>query len=175
VIRVNEDQRQEIERALRRRDLSPRQRERLEMVKAVGLGQSAREIARWSGRDVETVRSWVRRYASGGIQALQDAPRSGRPARADAAYHQALEAAVTTPPSSLGLPFDVWTSGRLSAYLAHMTGVRIAPSWVRTLLGRHDYVHGRPKHTLHHLQDRPLTAACADLLTAVKKKGGPGA
>jgi len=175
VITISEDERQEIERALRRRDLSPRQRERLEMVKAVGLGHSATEIARWSRRDVETVRYWIRRYAVGGIGALQDAPRSGRPARADAAYHQALEEAVTTPPSSLGLPFDVWTSGRLSAYLTDRTGVRIAPSWVRTLLGQHAYVHGRPKHTLHHLQDRSLTAACADLLTAVKKKGGPGA
>lgn len=175
MITISEDEWQEIERALRRRDLSPRQRERLEMVKAVGLGHKALEIARWSGRDAETVRHWIHRYAIGGIAALQDAPRSGRPARADAAYHQALEEAVTTPPPTLGLPFDVWTSGRLSAYLAATTGVQIAPSWMRTLLGRHDYVHGRPKHTLHHLQDRSLTAACADLLTAVKKKGGPGA
>jgi len=175
VITISEDERQDIERALRRRDLSPRQRERLEMVKAVGLGHTVRESAHWSGRDVETVRHWIHRYEIGGIAALDDAPRSGRPARADAAYHQALEAAVMTPPPTLGLPFDVWTSGRLSAYLADMTGVRIAPSWVRTLLGRHDYVQGRPKHTLHHLQDRPLTAACADLLTAVKKKGSPGA
>jgi len=131
VITISEDEQKEIERILRRRDLSPRQRERLEMVKAVSLGHRATEIARWSGRDVETVRSWIRRYASGGIAALQDAPRSGRPARADAAYHQALEEAVTTPPSALGLPFDVWTSERLSAYLAETTGVRIAPSWVR--------------------------------------------
>ncbi len=131
MITISEDEQKEIERILRRRDLSPRQRERLEMVKAVSLGHRATEIARWSGRDVETVRSWIRRYASGGIAALQDAPRSGRPARADAAYHQALEEAVTTPPSALGLPFDVWTSERLSAYLAETTGVRIAPSWVR--------------------------------------------
>ncbi len=116
------------------------------------------------------MRYWIRRYAVGGIDALQDAPWSGRPARADAAYHQALEEAVTTPPPRLGLSFDVWTSGCLSASLAETTGVQIAPSWLRSLLIQHDYVYGRPKHTLHHLQDRSLTAACADLLAAVKKK-----
>jgi hypothetical protein len=92
--------------------------------------------------------------------------------QADAAYLHALDAALAATPAALGLPYDVWTSGRLSAYLAERTGVRIAPSWLRTLLKRRDYVHGRPKHTLKHLQDPGATAACADLLAAVEKKGG---
>ena len=45
-----------VETALRRRDLSSRQRERLEMVKAAALGQDLAAIARWSGRPPETVR-----------------------------------------------------------------------------------------------------------------------
>ena len=39
-----------IEAELRRRDLPPRVRERLEMVKGAALGQDAAEIARWAGR-----------------------------------------------------------------------------------------------------------------------------
>jgi transposase len=175
VITVSEEQRVEVEGVLRRRDLSPRQRERLEMVKAIGLGQEVGEVARWSGRTPRTVRQWVGRFTRSGVDAVCDAPRSGRPARADAAYQEALESALRTPPPMLGLPFDVWTSARLSAYLAEMIGVRIAPSWLRSLLGRREYVYGRPKHTLHHLQNRTLTAACADLLAAVEKKGGTGA
>jgi hypothetical protein len=56
--------------------------------------------------------------------------------------------------------------------LAAHTGVRIAPSWVRTFLKRHADVQGRPKHTLKHLQDPGATAASADELAAVENKGG---
>ena len=175
MIEVTDTQRQEVEALLQRRDLAPRHRERLEMVKAVGLGQDEATIARWSGRGIRTVRRWLARFVEGGAATLVDAPRSGRPVEADAAYLRALNAAVETPPATLGLPFDVWTSPRLSAYLARERGVRIAPSWLRTLLKRHACAYGRPKHTLKHLQDPAATAACAQTLAAVGKKGGPGA
>src|SRR5919206_4699303 len=167
-------QRVEVNRWLRRRDLAPRLRERLEMVKAVGLGQAVPQIAQWSGRTERTGRHWLRRYAKGGVTALADAPRAGRPAAADAAYRRAAEAALETSPRTLGLPFDVWTSERLSAYLAETTGVRIAPGWLRALLARRDFVCGRPKHTLTHLQDPEGVAACkAALAGAGGKRGGP--
>ena len=168
-------QRVEVEHWLRRRDLAPRLRERLEMVKAVGLGQAVPQLAQWSGRTERTVRHWLRRYAQGGVAALADAPRAGRPAAADAAYRRAAEAARETPPRTLGLPFDVWTSARLSAYLAATTGVRIAPGWLRALRGRWDYVCGRPKHTRKHLQDPEAVAACVAELAAAACKSGRGA
>jgi hypothetical protein len=75
-------------------------------------------------------------------------------------------------PRALGLPFDVWTSERLSGYLAETTGVRIAPGWLRALLGRWEWVCGRPKHTLKHLQDPAAVAACAEELAAAERKSG---
>jgi transposase len=167
-----ERERTEWEALLRRRDLAPRVRERLEMVKAAALGQDLATIVDWVGRSPPTVRLWLRRYRAGGAAALADAPRAGRPVRADAAYLQALEAAVETPPSRLGLPFDVWTSDRLSAYLAETTGVRIASGWLRALLARRDFVCGRPKHTLRHLQDPAEVAACQAELAEAGGKGG---
>jgi transposase len=175
MIEIMDAQRQDVEALLHRRELVPRQRERLEMVKAAGLGQDEAAIAQWSGRSVRTVRLWVARFAEGGAAALRDAPRAGRPVEADAAYLRALDAAVETSPAALGLPFDVWTSPRLSAYLARERGVRIAPSWLRTLLKGRAYTYGRPKHTLAHLQDPAATAACAQTLAAVEKKGSRGA
>src|SRR5919199_332465 len=172
MLQVTEEQRRSVEALLRRPDLAPRQRERLEMVKAVSLGHELATIAQWSGRTPRTVQHWLQRFATGGAAALCDAPRSGRPVQADAAYLHALDAALATTPATLRLPYDVWTSARLSAYLADRTGVRIAPSWLRTLLKRRDYVHGRPKHTLTHLQDPVATVACAEQLAAVEKKGG---
>src|SRR5918998_6113360 len=88
---VSPAQRVEVEQWLRRRDLPPRLRERLEMVKAVALGQELPRIAAWSGRTERTVRRWLRRFTTGGVAALADAPRAGRPARADWAYRRGGE------------------------------------------------------------------------------------
>ena len=173
-VRAAHDSREVVEGALRRRDLTPRARERLEMVKAVALGYPLADVARWSGRTERTVLRWLGAFATGGVAAVADAPRAGRPPRADAAYLAALEQAVATPPPELGLPFDAWTSARLSAYLDETTGVRIAPGWVRALLARRRFRPGRPKHTLGHLQDPTARAACEQALEVVGEKGGGG-
>jgi transposase len=172
LVAVTAEERSAVEAVLRRRDLPPRVRERLEMVKAAGVGQDLRAIAQWSGRTPETVRRWLTAYRQGGMAALADAPRRGRPAKADAAYLAALERAIETPPRTLGLPFDVWTSARVSAYLVEQTGIRLAPGWLRVLLHRQHFACGRAKHTLTHLQDPTEVAACADALRAAGGKGG---
>jgi transposase len=169
---VTDEQRAAVEATLRRRDLAPRVRERLELVKGAALGYDVAALAAWSGRSPRTVRRWLGRFQAGGVAALADAPRAGRPPRADAAYLAALEAAVDAGPRALGLPFDVWTSPRLSAYLEERTGVRIAPGWLRALLARRRFACGRPKHTLRHLQDPAEVAACEAELAAVGGKGG---
>jgi transposase len=174
-IEVSAAERTRVEAALRRRDLPPRVRERLEMVKAAARGHDLAAIAAWSGRTPATVRRWLARFRDGGIAALADAPRPGRPAKADAAYLAALERAVESPPRELGLPFDVWTSARLSAYLAETTGATVAPGWVRALLARRRFRCGRVKHTLEHLRDPAEVAACEERLAAAGGKGGGGA
>jgi transposase len=119
------------------------------------------------------VRRWLGAYQDGGIDALADAPRQGRPPKADAAYLAALATAVETPPRMLELPFDVWTSRRLSAYLTQQTGTRIAPGWLRVLLKQQHFACGRPKHALAHLQAPDEVAACAVALRVAGEKG-PG-
>ncbi len=169
---VTAEQQTAIAEMLRRVDLTPRVRERLEMVKAASQGYELTAIAAWSGRSARTVRFWLDRFTTGGIGALADAPRSGRPVRADARYRAALETAVETAPRTLGFGFDVWTSTRLSRYLEDTTGVHITPGWVRVLLGQLDFVNGRPKHTLGHLQDPDAVAASAEAIAAAEKNRG---
>ena len=174
---ISDEQRAATEALLARRELASRWRERLEMVKAAGLGEDIATIARWSGRTPRTVRRWLRVFREGGVDALAGAPIPGRPPKADAAYLAALAQAVATPPRTLGVSFDVWTSGRLSAYLTQQTGVRLAPGWLRVLLHRERFACGRAKHSLAHLQDPAEGAACEQALRAAGEKGGgpPGA
>ena len=168
-------QRTVVDGLLAQRELAPRQRERLEMVKAAWLGADIAAIGQWCGRTPRTVRRWLAAFRDGGVPALAGAPIPGRPPKADSAYRSALAAAVAAPPRELGLPFDVWTSGRLSVYLAQQTSVRIAPGWLRVLLHRQRFVCGRVKHTLDHLQDPAEVAACEDALQAAGEKGGGAA
>lgn len=120
--------------ALQHPELSARQRERLELVKAAALGCELTSLCAWSGRTARTVRRWLAADRTGGVAAVADAPRAGRPRRADDAYRTALTSAVETDPRTVGQSFDVWTSARLSAYLAETTGTRIAPGWLRVVL-----------------------------------------
>lgn len=163
-----------IEELLTHRSLSARVRERLEMVKAAYLGDDVEAIVRWSGRTAETVRRWLLAFGEGGVEALADAPRGGRPRRADDAYVAALVRAVETEPRTLGLSFDLWTSGRLSAYLDETTGTSIAAGWLRVLLGRQQFACGRAKHSVHHLQNAEELATCQDALHVAKKQGRGG-
>jgi len=160
-----------VEQTLTIPSLTLRYRERLEMVKGAYRGDSVLVIARWSGRTERTVRMWLRAFRNGGLDALGDAPRSGRPRRADDGYCAAMEVAVECAPRALGLPFDIWTSARLSAYLADQTGTTIAPSWLRVLLHEHRFANGRPKHSVAHLQDPEEVAACVERLREVGGKG----
>jgi transposase len=167
-------QRATIEALLHERELAPRVRERLEMVKGAMLGWDVAAIATWCGRSEGTVRRWLAAFHDGGVVALADAPRPGRPRQADDAYLAALATVVDADPRALGQGFDVWTSARLSAYLAETTGTRIVPGWLRVLLHRQRFANGRPKHSVAHLQDEAEVAACEERLQAVGEKGGGG-
>ena len=144
------------------------------MVKAAWMGGDVATIARWSGRTPRTVRRWLAAFRDGGVAVLSGAPIPGRPPKADVLYLAAIELAVETPPHTLGLPFDVWTSGRLSGYLREQTGVHIAPGWLRVLLKQQRFACGRPKHTLTHLQDPEEGAACLTALHLAGEKGRRG-
>ncbi len=169
---ITPEQQAVVEALVGQRTLVSRQRERLEMVKAAWLGADVGAIARWSGRSPRTVRRWLAGLRAGGVEALAGTPIPGRPPKADATYLVALETALDTPPRSLGMPFDVWSSQRLSAYLEEQTGIRIAPGWLRVLLHRQRFACGRPKHTLEHLQDPAEVAACENAIRVAGEKGG---
>ena len=97
-VAVTPQERAAVEAALRRRELAPRVRERLEMVKAAARGYDVGWIARWTGRTPETVRRWLAAFG--------------------AAYRAELGRVVVTLMLYLGLPFYVCTSSLIIGELA---------------------------------------------------------
>jgi transposase len=104
------------------------QRARIILMSAEGLTNT--EIARQTGATRPTVISWRNRYAAGGINALGDLPRPGRPPAVDE-----LEVVATTlanggrPPAHLGV--DQWSSRLLGQHLgiSFATVARIWRKW----------------------------------------------
>lgn len=104
------------------------QRARIVLLAADGLANA--EIARRTGSTRPTVLAWRNRYAAGGIDALGDKPRSGRPAKVDE-----IKIVATTladdgrPPEHLGASH--WSSRLLAAELgiSYATVARIWRKW----------------------------------------------
>ena len=94
--------------------------QRARIVLLAGEGLSNTEIAARVGVSRPTVIHWRDRYAEGGLAALEDRKRSGRPRRVDEA--QVVAATLNPPPQRLGVTH--WSSRLLGAEL----GLGFAPS-----------------------------------------------
>src|SRR6266536_1061796 len=90
-------------------------RARIVLLAADGLPHT--EIAERCGTSVPTVREWRSRYRAGGIRALEDLPRSGRPRTVDEAA--VVVATLAPPPRRLGVSH--WSSRLLAGELGIST------------------------------------------------------
>lgn len=102
-------------------------------------------IVRESG---ETIRRWIHRYEAECLDGLSDAPRSGKPAKAEAAYRERLVELVRRRPRALDLPFSLWTAARLADRLAEETALRMSVASIHRLLRAAGLGFGRPQHTI---------------------------
>jgi transposase len=109
---------------------------RARMVWRVHRGERVPAVAAALGVDPDTVRRWVKRVNAGGLDALADDPRSGRPVTYTAAEVGLVVATSLTDPAALGLPFGSWTLDRLAAYLHEQKGLAIGRSRIGELLQR---------------------------------------
>lgn len=116
-----------------------------------------------------TVFYWRVRWLEGGIEGLADQPRSGRPAKADTAYIQALEQCLQQDPHTFGYAFSVWTVERVAQHLSQQTGITLSAGRLRALLRRLGYVYRRPKRDLSHLQDADARTTAQALLEELKR------
>src|SRR4051812_49599834 len=114
LLRLTPEEREELRATLRREDLSPRVRERLEMVKAADLGHDLGQITAWSGRTPRTVRRWLGAFPSGGSGGPRPppAPPPGRPLLGGPPHPRGGGGAGATPPPPRGPGLAGWASQR---------------------------------------------------------------
>ncbi|MEU8546283.1 IS630 family transposase [Streptomyces roseoverticillatus] len=80
-------------------------------------GHSNARIARETGLHLDTVRRWRGRFAHGGLPALADCRRSGRPARFSPVQVAEAKVLACQLPAETGVPLSRWSCPELAAEL----------------------------------------------------------
>jgi len=124
--------------------------ERMHMVLLSGRRYPVPQIAAIFDCDEATVRMWLSRFESDGVDALRDRPRSGRPRRADADAREVIGQTLDQAPAERGYLAGYWTVAMLTAYLASAHGIILSRTTLRRVLHGLDCVWRRPRHALRH-------------------------
>ncbi len=94
-----------------------RARQRAIVVLLAARGRGNARIAAETRLHVDTVRTWRGRFADGGLPALADRKRSGRPARFTPVQVVEAKALACQLPAETGLPLSRWSCPELAAEL----------------------------------------------------------
>ncbi|MGW8065986.1 IS630 family transposase [Streptomyces ziwulingensis] len=92
-------------------------RQRAAVVLFAARGRSNARIAAETHLHVDTVRTWRGRFAAGGLPALADRKRSGRPARFTPVQVAEAKALACQLPAETGVPLSRWSCPELAAEL----------------------------------------------------------
>lgn len=126
--------------------------------------------AKFVGCGSDTVKRMRRQYRQQGINGLIPEHSPGRPSRATSQFLQQLQQAVRTNPSTLGYGFTTWSTARLAAHLAKVTGIRFSANQLRRLLHQEGFSVHRPKHTMKGKRDETAYQKAKKQLRRLKKK-----
>lgn len=133
-------------------------------------GHSRADIAQLLGCSPETVKRIRRLYREGGLDALTPKRPPGRNSQATPTFREVLAQALETNPQTLGYGFVTWSTARLAAHLAQVTGITLSAAQVRRLLHEEGFSVHRPKHTLKGKRDEVAYQKAQARLRRLKKK-----
>jgi transposase len=131
---VDAAERADVEKLAHSRKAEARLVERAAIVWRCLQGEPTGSIAAELKLDRRTVRHWLTRFNAGGLDALEDAPRQGRPATYSPEERAEVVAAALHRPRELNLPFNCWSLDRLTAYLHEYKQIAIKRSRVGEIL-----------------------------------------
>ncbi len=126
--------RQRLNCIVRRRTPSHWRVIRAKIILLSAKGLAIRDIGAALSLDVQVVRRWRKRFIAGGIDALRDRRRTGRPARISNKVWQKVATLVVQPPTKFGLPLARWSVRELSTFLKKRYRWRVSPASVSRFL-----------------------------------------
>ena len=110
--------------------------------------QTSSQIAQNVLRSQDTVVRVLKRFFTGGLDAVPRRTALGRERRVTAAWEAELLRVIELDPHEVGQDTANWTTERLAEYLGQHTGIQVTEETVRVYLHAHGYVCKRPIWTL---------------------------
>ena len=123
-------------------------RTRYQMLLLSAKGQTSTQIAQTVLRSQDTVVRVLKRFITGGVEAVPRRTAPGRERTVTAAWEGELLRVIELDPHEVGQDTANWTTERLAEYLCEQTGIQVTEETVRVYLHAHDYVCKRPTWTL---------------------------
>ncbi len=130
---------------------------RLHGLLLVAAGQSCREVAELFGENGTTVQRWVRRFEQGGLDALREGERSGRPRTLEAKDWRRLQGDLRKTPRDFGLAATLWDGPVLAEHLRRRYGVDLGVRQCQRLFRHMGFRLRKPRPQV--AQSDPLKAA----------------
>jgi transposase len=133
-------------------------------------GKSPPEVARMVGAPRQTVYRWREVLEAGGIDALRDMSKGGRPARLGAAELSRLYVALLEGASAHGFATALWTLKRVRLLIEREFGVRYSEVHVWRLLGQLGLSNQKPDRRALERDEAAITYWRKRTWPALKKK-----
>src|SRR5437660_9026867 len=123
-------------------------RTRYQMLLLSLRGQTSNQIAQIVLRSQDTVVRVLKRFFTGGLDAIPRRTAPGRERTVTVAWEAELLRVIEVDPHEGGQDTANWTTERLAGYLGQHTGIQVTEETVRVYLHAHGYVCKRPIWTL---------------------------
>lgn len=133
-LKLSADERQVLAGMLRATTISAGLARRARVILALADGESYATIAARLGVTDTYIARWKHRVVAGGLPALGDLPRSGRPDRLDPKLEAKILAKTQEPPPA---PFTHWTTRRMAKAIGNVSHGTIHRVWQRAGLRPH--------------------------------------
>jgi transposase len=163
-VHLTDAQRDELQHRAHAPGVLPRTRDRLEMVRLSDAGFSVPQIARLLRISEQRVRFYVKRFLTGGFDALPDQPHPGQ----QSALTPAMEEAIR---QELRQEERTWTARQLADWVAERFGVRFTPDHLSRRLKRAGIRYKRTSRSLKHKQDPKAVEATQVEMAEQEKRG----
>ena len=121
---------------------------RYHIILLAAQGYTAPHIARLILRSADMVLHVLKRFHTGGLDAVLRRYAPGRARTVTPAWEAELLRVIERDPHEVGVDSAHWTTGLLADYLARATALAADAETVRVSLQVHDYVCKRPTWTL---------------------------
>jgi transposase len=135
---MTEEEQEAVRKLAHSRTRPVRTVERARIIWLASRGEGVNSIAEQLHLHRITVRRWIERFNIGGVSALADDPRMGRPPTYTQEQVGEVIATALTDPKQIEcdppVPFGSWTLERLATYLKEHRDIPISPSRVGALL-----------------------------------------